>query len=91
MRTVLNAPPGMVRVITGIFVGNFTNITRIRILRGREELATIAKAYGTAFDPRLVQKVAWGFVGFQGLSILVTTGSGPAYDLYLEYEDVPVT
>lgn len=80
----------MVRVITGWYVGAFTNITRIRIVRGREELASVAAAFGT-WDPRLVQKVAWGFVGFQGLSILVTTGTGPAYTLYLEYEDVPIT
>jgi hypothetical protein len=90
LRSVLNAPPGVIRVITGWFVGNFTNITRIRIVRGREELASNVRAFGTAFDPRLVQKVSWGFVGSQGLSVLVTTGAGPAYDLYLEYEDVPV-
>ena len=77
-------------MLTGWFVGNFTAITRIRVVRGREELASVAVTFGTTFDPRLVQKVAWGFTGYQGISFLVTTGVGPAYTLYIEYEDVPV-
>ena len=88
LRQVLTCPVGFVRVIVGIWTGNYTNITRTRVVRDRQEVATFARANSAAWDPEKVQRVSIPFT--TTAQILVTTGAGPAIDLYLEYVDVPI-
>lgn len=69
------------------YVSNFTNITRVRLLRDRQELTTYTAAFAatTQFDPEKAVALMQGFeINFQ---ILVTTGATPALTLYFTYND----
>jgi hypothetical protein len=88
LRQVLTCPVGFVRTITAIWQGNYTNITRVRIVRDRQEVATFVRANSTAWDPEKVQRVSIPFT--TTCQILVTTGAGPAIDFYIEYVDIPL-
>ncbi len=68
------------------FQGVYTNITRVRIVRDRQEHTTYAAAFATAFDPEKAVPLMAGFE--TTLQILVTTGAGPAITVYFTYEDV---
>ena len=67
------------------YVGVFTNITRVRLVRDRQELTTYAAAFSAAFDPEKSLALMAGFT--TTFQILVTTGAGPAITVYFTYDD----
>ena len=86
LRSLLTAPFGGVRVIAMFYVGVFTNITRIRLVRDRQELTTYAAAFSATFDPEKAIYLGSGFTStFQ---ILATTSGAATMTLYFTYEDV---
>lgn len=67
------------------FQGVYTNITRVRVMRDRQEHTSYAAAFATAFDPEKALPLMVGFT--QSIQLLVTTGATPAITIYLTYED----
>ncbi len=69
-----------------LWLGSFTNITRVRLVRDRAELTSYAAAFtASAFDPEKALYLGAGFT--TTFQFLVTTGTTPAITVYLTYDD----
>jgi len=73
-------------VIQLLWLGSFTNITRVRLVRDRQELTTYAAAFtASAFDPEKALYLGAGFT--TTFQFLATTGTTPAITVYFTYDD----
>ena len=69
-----------------LWLGSFTNITRVRLVRDRQELTTYAAAFtASAFDPEKAIYLGTGFM--TTFQFLCTTGAGPSITVYFTYDD----